>query len=467
MNCCQVQRKKRSSDLASVQNKESSRQESTSCLISHRYAPILYAATYLSCQVLVELTIEGTQNAFPDLLALPYAMTLFQFSCCFLLPICISKGETIKKIPQSLIKILPYIVLSLVVFSSNVCKSSSARYVSFPTKVIFKSTKLMPTMVVATIFQNKKYGRLDYLAATLLCIGAAGYSIGETTKNDEKMDSYYGIFLLIISVLCDAITPNIKQWLMMNPTEKPNNLQISQTPLPQSSLSLSSLTVNNIPKNPISRQTIQPSSSASSLSSVAQPQLDGFSTSAVTSTVVNKTTSPRKILLLLDRGGQGLNATTLMTNAYAVGCIGLLAFMTGTGHLEDALKEAVQSPHLFANLTLIGTSMSIAVFAHTRLIKESGAVTAVAVTTLRDFATVLLSYIVYPKIFSTVHAISAILVFGGILLSFYTEYSNNRTSERAIGVENNNKNRGSNVVSGKRGSPVKRITLDKIEMIKS
>mmetsp|Transcript_40613 Transcript_40613/g.44075 ORF Transcript_40613/g.44075 Transcript_40613/m.44075 type:complete len:465 (+) Transcript_40613:179-1573(+) len=464
MNCCQVQRaKKRSSDLSSVKNKDSSPQESTSCLISRRSAPILYAATYLFCQVLVELTIEGTQNAFPDLLALPYAMTLFQFSCCFLLPICISKGETIKKIPRSLIKIFPYIVLSLVVFSSNVCKSSSARYVSFPTKVIFKSTKLMPTMLVATIFQNKKYGRLNYLAAALLCIGAAGYSIGETTKNDEKMDSYYGIFLLIISVLCDAITPNIKQWLMMNPIEKSNNPQIPQPPLLQSSLSLSSLTVNNNPKEPISRQGIQPSTSASSLSSVTQPQPDGFSTSTISSTVVNKTTSFRKIPLLLNRGRQGLNATTLMTNAYAVGCIGLLAFMTGTGHLDDVLKESVQSQYLFANLTFIGTLMSVAVFAHTRLIKESGAVTAVAVTTLRDFATVLLSYIVYPKIFSTVHAISAILVFGGILLSFYTEYSNNSTtSERAIGIEN--KNRGSSVVSI---SPVKRVALDKIEIVKS
>lgn len=148
------------------------------------------------------------------------------------------------------------------------------------------------------------------------------------------------------------------------------------------------MTTNTNPEKLISRQTTPSScsSSSSSLSSI----------------------TPLLPVGLLGRGGgggglQGLSATTLMTNAYAVGCIGLFVFMAGTGHLTDALEEAFENPHLFVNLTLIGTSMSVAVFAHTRLIKESGAVTAVAVTTLRDFATVILSYIVYPKIFTGVY----------------------------------------------------------------
>jgi drug/metabolite transporter (DMT)-like permease len=423
------------SDSSSPQEVESS---SSSCLISPRYAPILYAVIYFSCMVIVELAIEGTQNAFPDLLALPYAMTLFQFSFCFLLPVAISKGETIKKIPKSIIAISPYVVLSLVVFSSTVCKSSSARYVSFPTKVIFKSTKLMPTMLVATIFQNKKFGRSDYLAASLLCAGATGYSWGETTKNNEKNDSYYGIFLLVISVLCDAITPNIKQWLMMNPEKQNINRQIASSPSPspsppaspsQSSLELSSLIMtNNNPEKLTSRQMTPSSCSSSSSSS---------SLSSITPSL------PVAGLLDRGRGGlQGLSATTLMTNAYAVGCIGLFAFMASTGHLEDALVEAFENPHLFVNLTLIGTSMSVAVFAHTRLIKESGAVTAVAVTTLRDFATVILSYIVYPKIFTGVHALSGLLVFSGILLSSYTEHYNNNDDRTCTGESVSANNRG-------------------------
>ena len=136
-----------------------------------RFAPILYATVYFVCMVLVDFTIEGTQNAFPNLKGLPYCMTLFQFSFCFFMPVAISRGKTLANLPTTIAKISPYVVLSLVVFSSNVCKSASARYVSFPTKVIFRSTKLIPVMIVASMMnigQKRSYGRLDFLAALML-----------------------------------------------------------------------------------------------------------------------------------------------------------------------------------------------------------------------------------------------------------------------------------------------------------
>ena len=365
-----------------------------------RCAPVLYAAVYFACMVIVDFTIEGTQNAFPDLMGLPYCMTLFQFSFCFFLPVAISKGKTIKKFPKSIIAISPYIVLSLVVFSSNVCKSASARYVSFPTKVIFRSTKLIPVIIVASMLNlddQRKYGRLDYVAASLLCAGAAGYSLGEHSLNDDKEDSYFGLLLLTGSVLCDAFTPNIQQWLM-NPAKSSTNESIIRIPSP--------------------KKFSSPSRSETAFPDII---ISDSSIGATRKKMVARRLS-RKDWNFLHKGGLGLSATELMTNAYAVGCVGLLAFMLFTGHLGDAVGEAMISPHLFGNLTLIGLSMSIAVFAHTRLIKESGAVIAVTVTTLREFVTVLLSYLIYPKIFSSLHAISALSVFGGIILTIYTDF---------------------------------------------
>ncbi|VEU45226.1 unnamed protein product [Pseudo-nitzschia multistriata] len=361
---------------------------------------VIYATIYFVCMIVVDFTIEGTQNAFPELHALPYAMTLFQFGWCFFLPVVISKGDSIKNLPKTTIEISPYIILSLVVFSSNVCKSASARYVSFPTKVIFRSTKLIPVMIVASILNindNRTYGRSDFLAAALLCAGAAGYSFGEHSLNDDKKDSYFGILLLTGSVLCDAFTPNIQQWLMHPATESPGQ------------------------KRKNSLQSLPSSSSLSSLTpSLPDIIISDSSTGRENETVV----APRFFSRgpgILKKRGLGLSVSTLMTNAYAVGCIGLLLFMGVTHRLEDAIVEAMVRPHLFGNLTLIGVSLSVAVFARTRLIKESGAVTAVTVTTLREFVTVLLSYLIYPKIFSKLHAVSALLVFGGILLSSYSE----------------------------------------------
>eukprot|EP00536_Pseudo-nitzschia_multiseries_P003946 jgi/Psemu1/284750/fgenesh1_pg.63_\ len=380
----------------------------TSNLLPRRCTSVVYAITYFVCMIVVDFTIEGTQNAFPELKALPYAMTLFQFGFCFFLPVAISRGKSLKNLPVSIVEVSPYLILSLVVFGSNVCKSASARYVSFPTKVIFRSTKLIPVMIVASILKidDRTYGKLDFLAAVLLCAGAAGYSFGEQTLNDDKTDSYFGILLLTGSVLCDAFTPNIKQW-MMHPTNANANVNTN------ANANQNRAVVEPAVAAAAAAEALPPSSvsSSPSIASFAPPLPDiiisDSSTGRNNQRVVARNIAPRRptrSLLLPNGGGMGLSASSLMTNAYAVGCVGLLVFMTASNHLEDAIQEAAVSPHLFGNLALIGTSLSIAVFAQTRLIQESGAVTAVTVTTLREFVTVLLSYMIYPKIFSTLHA---------------------------------------------------------------
>jgi len=391
----------------------------------------LYTATFFVCMIIVDFTIEGTQNAFPDLKALPYAMTLFQFGFCLVLPVVVSKGKTLKNLPTSMLEISPYIVLSLVVFGSNVCKSASARYVSFPTKVIFRSTKLIPVMIVASMLRignQRRYGKLDFLAALLLCAGAAGYSFGEHTLNDDKEDSYFGILLLTGSVLCDAFTPNIKEWLM-NPSSG-ENPAVDDEDDDESAASV------DRPETPATPESLSRNQSSSSLASTT-PSMPDVVISDSGADAEDIQLIPRRLSRkrprLLKREGMGLSATSLMTNAYAVGCTELLLFMTITGHLNDTVGAAMVRPHLIANLSLIGMFLSIAVFAHTRIIKESGAVTAVTVTTLREFVTVLLSYLVYPKIFSSLHAVSTMLVFGGILLSSYTDFNHRPHNRNSTG----------------------------------
>lgn len=68
-------------------------------------------------------------------------------------------------------------------------------------------------MIVATFLQKgSKYGALDYLAVTLLCAGAAGYSWGSGQgSGGQNENSLTWIALLLVSVCCDAFTPNIQQ----------------------------------------------------------------------------------------------------------------------------------------------------------------------------------------------------------------------------------------------------------------
>jgi hypothetical protein len=117
------------------------------------HASILYAVTFFTSMIVIELILEGTQNAFSDFLGLPHAVTLFQFISCCALPIAMTNGNALRQSPSAISDLIPYMFLSLVAFESTCFKSLSARYVSFPTKVIFKSTKLIPTMMISTLFQ--------------------------------------------------------------------------------------------------------------------------------------------------------------------------------------------------------------------------------------------------------------------------------------------------------------------------
>jgi len=63
--------------------------------------------------------------------------------------------------------------------------------------------------------------------------------------------------------------------------------------------------------------------------------------------------------------------------------------------------------------------LGTAVLAYTELIRRSGPAVAVAVATLRKVVTILLSYIIFPKPMTGLHAISAGLVVSGLGLSYY------------------------------------------------
>lgn len=221
---------------------------------------------------------------------------------------------------------------------------------------MFKSAKLIPTMLISTlVYRNKKYTHVQYLAAFFICIGAAGYGFNPEKGGSGNDTSYLGIILLTTSVICDAIVPNVQQRLMA------------------------------------------PSISVSSTKGL--PMVNGKSTSSV--------------------GGMDLSAQAVMINTNTIGFAMLLVFMFFSGSLNDAISAGAQDISLLVYLVSIGLGLSTAVLAYTKLIQSSGPVAAVAVTTLRKVATMMLSYIVFPKPISMQHVISGILVLIGILISSF------------------------------------------------
>ena len=341
------------------------------------------AATFFLMMIVMELAMEAASRTFSHLDYLTQAITLFQFLCCFLLPAVVEgPRKVLTKFPQRPREFAPYIRLAFAVVGATGLATYSLKYVSFPTKVVFKSTKLIPTMLVATIVNPKtsKFGPLDYLSALLLCFGAAGYSYGSGAGDKgDNSTSYMGIAILCVSLCCDAVVPNMQQKLM----EPPSPADGGYSALPTTTNGEIGLDAN---------RSQSPNSCCA--------RFAGGSANG---------------------GGLGLTAAELMVNLNAVVVIGLLTYMLLTGSLFQVIKTSIESPLLLGYLTLIGVGLSTAVLAYTQLIKSASSVVAVAVGTLRKVATVVLSYIVFPKPLLPIHIWSGMLVLAGVLLHSYSK----------------------------------------------
>ncbi|CAB9504638.1 Adenosine 3'-phospho 5'-phosphosulfate transporter 2 [Seminavis robusta] len=293
----------------------------------------IYASVFFGAMIVHEVALEAAAYSFGHLDALASAVTFVQFLFCVIFPLSISRGKGLQDLPKTVKKLMPYTRLSLLVFCAAGMASRSVRYVTYPTKVIFKASRLIPTMLVAGMWQGERYTPLEYLSAFLLCAGAAGYAYGSgrdaTGDNSTPHAENWGIFLLINSVICDAVVPNYQKMLL----------------------------------------------------------------------------------------NQGVSPTQLMINVNTVGTIAALLYLCLTGQLFPILAACQAHPQLLFDLVCVGVGVSIAVWAYTNLLEATSSVVAVGVATVRKFATVALSYFLFPKPLPTNHIFAAGLVFGGLALS--------------------------------------------------
>lgn len=115
----------------------------------------------------------------------------------------------------------------------------------------------------------------------------------------------------------------------------------------------------------------------------------------------------------------GLSAQAVMINTNAVGFCMLIFYMVISGAAFDAVQTVLVHPKLLLYLVSVGICLSTAVLAYTNLIKSTSPVIAVATTTLRKVATIVLSYIIFPKQITMIHFASLILVLAGIVVSAF------------------------------------------------
>lgn len=136
-------------------------------------------------------------------------------------------GETTRKAPWS-----TYMMLCFCLLISSATSNIALAYINYPTKVVFRSCKLIPTMIIAVLYNKKKVHWFEFAFGTLISVGMIFFAvadfqvypkfnfIGEYIYFMLMFTSYLcniylicnlGIILVSISVIADAFLPNFQE----------------------------------------------------------------------------------------------------------------------------------------------------------------------------------------------------------------------------------------------------------------
>lgn len=117
-----------------------------------------------------------------------------------------------KYIRQEVGRVAPisaYSSLTLCLISSSALSNMSLNFINFPTKVIFRSCKLIPTMVISTVINRHVFNVGEYASAAAVCLGLVMFATGEW-QHSPSFDPT-GLLLVSLSVVADSILPNAQE----------------------------------------------------------------------------------------------------------------------------------------------------------------------------------------------------------------------------------------------------------------
>ena len=107
-----------------------------------------------------------------------------------------------------------FFLLTFLLMSSSSLSNLSLNYINYPTKVVFRSCKLLPTMFIATIINNKVFGVKQYVAAGCICAGLVLYAAADWTLAPSFRP--FGLVLVFLSICADSVLPNAQEKLFVS-----------------------------------------------------------------------------------------------------------------------------------------------------------------------------------------------------------------------------------------------------------
>lgn len=102
-----------------------------------------------------------------------------------------------------------YSFASLSNILSSWCQYEALKYISFPTQVLAKASKVIPVMLMGKIVSHKSYEYWEYFTAMLISVGVSMFLLSSTTsKHPSTVTTFSGIIILVGYIVFDSFTSN-------------------------------------------------------------------------------------------------------------------------------------------------------------------------------------------------------------------------------------------------------------------
>ncbi|CAJ1077092.1 adenosine 3'-phospho 5'-phosphosulfate transporter 1 [Xyrichtys novacula] len=92
---------------------------------------------------------------------------------------------------------------------SSWCQYEALKYISFPTQVLAKASKVIPVMLMGKIVSHKSYEYWEYFTAVLISVGVSMFLLSSTpSKHPSTVTTFSGIIILVGYIVFDSFTSN-------------------------------------------------------------------------------------------------------------------------------------------------------------------------------------------------------------------------------------------------------------------
>merc|ERR1719367_805438 len=142
----------------------------------------------------------GNKGQFHDSQFLVFVNRILAFAIALLV-------IALRRQPRHRAPLFKYSYCSLSNILSSWCQYEALKYISFPTQVLAKASKVIPVMLMGKIVSKRKYEYYEYVVAVLISVGMIAFLMGsDEGKKASSVTTFSGVVILMGYMAFDSFT---------------------------------------------------------------------------------------------------------------------------------------------------------------------------------------------------------------------------------------------------------------------